>query len=157
MLKYRLIFGTLMTVLFTAIVILDGHIGGSLNSMAGSKPLQGTLVCILVAILIIPAQLELSKLAAAKNLKIFTPLSIIASILFATSWYWPQLVEIPIHIYLFFLSALTLLGLFSYQYARYGVSGVIANCGANYFSIIYLGVLSAFVPAIRIDFVPGLC
>lgn len=152
MLKYRLIFGTLMTVLFTAIVILDSHIGGPLNSTAGSKSLQGTLVCILVAILIIPAQLELSKLAAAKNLKIFTPFSIIASILFATSWYWPQLVEIPIHIYLFFLSALTLLGLFLYQYALYGISGVIANCGANYFSIIYLGLLSAFVPAIQIDF-----
>jgi len=41
-----------------------------------------------------------------------------------------------------------------YQYFRYGVSDVIANCGANYFSIVYLGLLSSFVLAIRIDFGP---
>ena len=157
MLKYRLVFGTLMTVFFIAVVVLDGWLDGSLTaSAADDKPVQGTILCILIALLIIPAQLELSKLAAAKNSKIFTHLSIIVSILFATSWYWPQLVEISPGIYLFFLSAFSLLGLFLYQYMRYGTSAVLANCGANYFSIIYLGLLSAFCVAIRIDFGPWL-
>jgi phosphatidate cytidylyltransferase len=31
---------------------------------------------------------------------------------------------------------------------------VLANCGANYFSIIYLGLFSVFVSAVRIDFGP---
>ena len=155
MLKYRLVFGTLMTVFFAAIVIFDGWMDGTLTaSAADDKPVQGTLLCILIALLVIPAQLELSKLAAAKKLKIFSPISIIASILFATSWYWPQLVEISPEIYLLFLSAFSLLGLFLYQYIYYGTSAVLANCGANYFSIIYLGLLSAFVPAVRIDFGP---
>ena len=153
MLKYRLFFGTLMTVFFTAVVIFDGWIDGSLTaSAADDRAVQGTILCILIAVLIIPAQLELSKLAAAKNLKIFTPISIIASILFATSWYWPQLIEVPPRVYFFPLSTSSLLGLLLYQYFRYGTSGVIANCGANYFSIIYLGLLSAFVLAVRIDF-----
>ncbi len=155
MLKYRLLFGTLMTIFFTAVVIFDGWIDGSLTaSVADDKPVQATFLCILIALLLIPAQLELSKLAVVKNLKIFTPISIIASILFATCWYWPQLVEISPPIYLLFLSAFSLLALLLTQYIRYGTSAVLANCGANYFSIIYLGLLSAFCVAIRIDLGP---
>ena len=154
MLKYRLISGTLMTIFFTAVVIFDGWIDGSLTSSAVNKPIQGTLLCILIALLIIPAQLELSKLAAAKKLKIFAAVSIIASILFATSWYWLQFVETSPALYLFFLSAFSLLGLLLYQYIRYGTSAVLANCGANYFSICYLGLLSSFVLALRVDYGP---
>jgi len=153
MLKYRLLFGTLMTIFFTAVVVFDGWLDGSLTaSAADDKAVQGTILCVLVAAIMIPAQLELSKLAAAKKLKIFTPVSIIASILFAGSWYWPQLIEIPPQVYLFFLSAFVLLALLLYQYIRYGTSAVFANCGANYFSIVYLGILSGFVLAIRLDF-----
>jgi len=155
MLKYRLLFGTLMTVFFAAIVIFGGWMDGSLTASAiDDKPVQGTVFCIFVALLIIPAQLELSKLAAAKNLKIFAPVSIIASILFATSWYWQQLIGIPPQVYLVFLSAFVLLGLLLYQYIRYGTSAVLANCGANYFSIIYLGLLSSFCVATLLDFGP---
>ena len=83
MLKHRLLYGTLMTVFFTGIVIFDGWMDGSLTASAVDKPIQATLLCILVCVLIIPAQLELAKLAAAKKLTIFTPVSIIASIVFA--------------------------------------------------------------------------
>ena len=155
MLKHRLLFGTLMAVFFAAIVIFGGWMDGSITASAiDDKPVQGTVLCILIALLIVPAQLELSKLATAKNLKIFTPVSIIASILFATNWYWQQLIEISPQSYLVFLSAFVLLGLLLYQYIRYGTSAVLANCGANYFSIIYLGLLSSFCVAIRIDFGP---
>jgi phosphatidate cytidylyltransferase len=162
MLKYRLVFGTLMTVFFAAIVIFDGWLDGSLTASAvrhplveaADKPMQGTIFCVLVALLVIPAQLELSKLASAKNLKIFSPITIIASILLATSWYWLQLVKISPVFYLSFLSAFSLLGLFLYQYIRYGTSEVLANCGASYFSIIYLGLLGTFALAVRIDFGP---
>ena len=155
MLKHRLILGTLMTVFFVVVVILGGWFDGSLTASADDdKPVQGTILCIFIAALIFPTQFELSKLAAAKGLKIFTPVSITASVLFATTWYWPQLIEIEAASYLLFLSAFTLLGLLLYQYTRYGTLAVLANCGANYFSIIYLGLFSAFVSAVRIDFGP---
>jgi phosphatidate cytidylyltransferase len=155
MLKYRLVFGTLMTVFFAAIVIFDGWLDGTLTaSVADDKSVQGTILCILIALLVIPAQLELSKLAAAKNLKIFSPITIIASILFATSWYWPQFLQIESRIYLYLIPAFVLMALLLYQYIRYGTSAVLANCGASYFSIIYLGLLGAFVLAVRIDFGP---
>jgi len=144
-----------MTVFFAAIVIFDGWLDGTLTaSAADDKPVQGTILCILIALLVIPAQLELSKLAAAKNLKIFSPISIIASILFATSWYWPQFLQIESRICLYFIPAFVLMALLLYQYIRYGTSAVLANCGASYFSIIYLGLLGAFVLAVRIDFGP---
>ena len=152
MLKHRLLYGTLMAVFFTAIVIFDGWIDGSLTASADDKPVQGTILCMLIAVLIILSQLELTRLAAAKKLKIFTPVSIIASLLFAGTWYWLQLVTIPPLIYLSFLSAFSLLALLLYQYLRYGTSEVIANCGANFFSIVYIGLFSGFVLAIRIDF-----
>jgi phosphatidate cytidylyltransferase len=141
-----------MTVLFTAVVIFDGWMDGSLTESAGDKPVQGTLLCILIVLIIIPAQLELSKLAAAKNLKIFLPVSITASILFATCRYWQQLIEIPPEVYLSFLLAFVLLALLLYQYIGYGTSAVLANCGANYFSILYIGLLSSFCVATRIEF-----
>ncbi len=155
MLRYRLLFGTLMTVLFTAVVIFDGWLDGSLTaSAADDKPVQATVFCVLIGLLAIPSQLELSKLAAAKNLKIFVPVSIVASILFATCWYWQQLIEIPPEMYFVFLSAFVLLALLLCQYVSYGTSAVLANCGANYFSILYLGLLSSFCVAIRIEFGP---
>jgi len=153
MLKDRLIVGTLMTILFTAVVVFDGWLDGSLTtSTADDKSVQATIFCVLIALLLIPAQMELSKLANAKNLKIFLPITIIASILFATCWYWPQLIEISPSSYLALLLVFSLLALLLYQYLYYGTSGILANCGANYFSVIYLGVLAAFSVALRIDF-----
>jgi phosphatidate cytidylyltransferase len=152
MVRYRLFFGTLMTLLFTAVVVLDGWLDGSLTSLADDKPVQGTIFCILIILLIVPGQFELSKLAAAKNLKIFLPVSVTASVLFAISRYFQQLVEFQPGTYLSLLSAFVLLALLLYQYKFHGTSGVLANCGANYFSILYLGLLSSFCVAIRIEF-----
>lgn len=153
MLRYRLLFGTLMTVFFTAVVIFDGWLDGSLTaSVADDKPVQGTVLCILISLLAIPSQLELSKLAAAKKLKIFLPVSITGSILFATWRFCQPLTEFPPETYLIFLSTFVLLALLLYQYIGYGTSEVLANCGANCFSILYLGLLGSFCLAIRIEF-----
>ncbi len=155
MLRHRLLFGTLMTTFFVALVITDGWLDGSLTiSSADDKAVQGTAFCALIALLAIPAQLELSKLAAAKGLKIFLPVSISGSILFATARYWPQLSQFPLELetYLIFVSAFVLLTLVLYQYLSCGTSEVLANCGANYFSIAYLGLLSSFCLTIRIEF-----
>ena len=153
MLKNRLFFGTLMTVLFLAVVIFDGWLDGSITATdTDNKDVQGTIFCILVALLAIPAQLEFSKLAAAKKLKIFVPVSIVASILLATNRYWLQFIEIKQELSLLYILTFTLIALFIYQYLFYGTSGVSANCGVNCFSILYLGLLSGFCVAIRIDF-----
>ena len=112
MLKYRLIFGTLMTVLFTAIVVFDGWLDGSLSSSVQDEAVQGTLFCILIVFLVVASRIELSKLIEKKNLRIFRPVVIPASILLATSWYWPQIFEISISTYVLFVLAFTFFALF---------------------------------------------
>jgi len=152
MLKNRLIFGTLMTVIFTGMAVFDGWMDGSLTSAMPDKKIQGSILCVIMVLLAIPAQFEFSRLATAKKLKIFKPVAIPVAILFATAWYWPQFLQIQMEYYLAFLAAFSLLVLLLYQYLFYGTTEVITNCGVNYFSIIYLGLLSAFVLAIRIKF-----
>jgi phosphatidate cytidylyltransferase len=153
MLKHRLFFGILMTVFFVAVVILDGWLDGSITAAADDdKPIQGTVFCLLSALLTIPALLELSKLAEAKNLKVFVPVSIISSILFANKGYLLQFIEIRPETYLLFLAAFVLFALLLYQYIFHGISSVLANCGASYFSILYLGLLSSFCVSVRLEF-----
>ncbi len=153
MLKHRLVFGILMSVLLIAVVIFDGWMDGSITALADDdKPIQGTVFCLLIALLAIPAQFELSKLAAAKNLKIFLPVSIISSILFATNGYLLQFIDIRPEIYLIFLSTFVLFALLLYQYLFHSISGVLANCGVSYFSILYLGLLSSFCISMRLEF-----
>jgi len=152
MVKHRLFFGTLMTVLFTAIVIFDGWLDGSLTASAPDKPVQGTILCILVILLVIPSQIELSGLAAAKNLKVFLPVSITGSILLATWRFWQQIAGFRPEIYLLLVSVLALSAVLLHQYASHGTSGVLANCGVNCLSMWYLGLLSSFPLAMRIEF-----
>ena len=153
MLKHRLIFGTLMTVLFIGIIIFGGWLDGSLTTTAADdKPIQGTVLCVLIAILVIAGQLELSKLFSAKNLKNLTPVSSVSAILLASSWWWQQFAGEQAGIYLSLIMVFSLMALLLYQYLRYGVSGVVGNCGVSCFSILYLGALSSFVLGIRIEF-----
>ena len=88
MLKYRLIFGTLMTIAFVGIILLSGRFDGSMTPPGDDKPFRGAAVAVLVALLIIPGLFEISKLAASKGIKILLPVSIPASILLVTSSYW---------------------------------------------------------------------
>jgi phosphatidate cytidylyltransferase len=142
-----------MTVGFVAIVVFDGwHDGSITKSITDDKPVQGVLFAILVALLAVPSQIELSKLAATKKLRIFLPIAIVASILFATQSFWRQFAEPVPGMSFALLSSFVLFALVLYQYASYKTFGVLANCGANCFAIWYLGLLSGFCVAIRVEF-----
>lgn len=152
MLGHRLLFGVLMTVVFTGIAVVDGWLDGSATaSQADDIPLRGTLLAILIAALIIPAQLELARLAATRKLRILTPISTIGSILLSSTWYWLQIGQVSPLAYLFSVLTFSLLGSLLYQYFAWGTEGVLANCGASCFSIMYLGLLSGFILGTRID------
>jgi phosphatidate cytidylyltransferase len=153
MLKLRLIFGFLMTIAFVAICVLDAWIDGSLTSViSDDREGQALLLCILGSIVTILAQLELKKLAAAKKIRIFTLVSIPASILLSTTWYWSQFTAVEAHVYVALILAVSIPAILICQHKGFGLDGVIANCGATCFSILYIGGLLAFLLAIRIDF-----
>ncbi|MBW8035933.1 MAG: hypothetical protein FVQ79_09955 [Planctomycetes bacterium] len=155
MLKQRLIFGTLMAIAFVGILLTGAYLDGSINSANENKPIQATLLCILIALLAIPAQLEMASLVRTKNASLFTPLAIVASVLLATSWYVKQF--FPNHpdfqtYYIAFTAAFTLLAAFFYQARKFGTQGTVINCSVTFFSVFYLGFLSSFVLGIRVDF-----
>jgi len=106
---------------------------------------------VLIAVIMGLGGVELSNLAAARGLVILNPASVIGLVLLATAWYWPQVFHVSLGVYLLFVAAFTLAGVFLQQHARFGVDGVLANCGISCFMLMYLGLLAAFVLGIRID------
>lgn len=151
MLKYRLIFGTLMTLFFVALILGDAYIDGSISDSMETKRVQATLLCVLISILIVVGHLELSGLAAASGLTIFKPFAIICSVALATTWYWPGLFNIAADKYLAVVGAVAVLGLFLHQYFYFGTKNILSNCGANLLAIFYVGLLSSFFLALRIE------
>jgi len=151
MLKYRLIFGTLMVAAFIALVLGDGLLDGRFAGPAG-RSVCGTLFALLLVMLIIAAQVEFAHLAAARGLRVFLPVTIAASIALALTWYALQVLSIPGHVYVLAVSAAAILGVFLYQHRACGLASVMTNCGVSLLSVVYCGVLTAFALAIRIDF-----
>ena len=152
MLKHRLLFGTLMAVLFTALVVFDGWLDGSLTTSGpDAKQIRATVLMLLVGVVIGLGGMEFSALAAARGLVVLNPASVIGLVLLATAWYWSQVYHVSLGVYLLSVSAFTLAGIFVQQHIRFGVDGVLANCGISCFMLMYLGLLAAFVLGIRID------
>ncbi|OHB56663.1 MAG: hypothetical protein A2173_01570 [Planctomycetes bacterium RBG_13_44_8b] len=157
MLKHRLIFGTLMTVAFVGLVLFDAWLDGSLGSQESYAPVYATLLTTFLIIMAVPANFELSALADSAGAKVFLPITIAGTILLSTAWYWSQFAE---NRYLFaalfftFVLCLCVFAIFFWQGSRFASVGAFANIGANLIALIYLGVLTSFVLAVRIDFGP---
>lgn len=155
MLKQRLIFGSLMAIAFVGILLGDGVLDGSISESSEKAPIQATLLCILIALLVIPAQIEMSSLVGAKGVRLFTPLAIVASMVLATSWYvsqfFPEQPDFHLY-YISFAAAFTLLATFVCQGVKLGTEGTVINCSTTFFSVFYLGFLSSFVIGLRVDF-----
>ncbi len=155
MLRYRLIFGILMIILFIGLMILGAWLDGTISADIPDKPVQGTILAVLIVFIAVFAQIEFSKFLKNFNIKTIPLLTSILTALLATSWYWRQFFEnnIDFHLYyVLFITAFSVLILFLWQGKRFGYEGVFKNCGGNLLSVLYLGILSSFVLGIRIDF-----
>lgn len=158
MLKKRLVMGTIVTVIFLSLVLVDAVLDKSIFAERPLDPAkyapQASILCVLICLLAIPANLELASLTASKA-QPFILINIMASIALASSWYWKQFDPIPNRFHLTYLLAATVLSFFAltlYQGLRHAGKDMIVNCSVNYFSIIYLGFFSSFFLGIRIDF-----
>lgn len=152
MLKQRLLYGTLMIAAFTGLVVADGWFDGSTTgSPEDDRAVQGTVVAILTAVVLALGCRELGVLARARGLEIWNPVAALGAALLATAWFWPQFLPIDRALFLLFAAAAALAGVVLQQYVRCGTEGMLANCGVSCFAMVYLGLLGAFMPAIRID------
>ena len=141
-----------MTVLLVGLVVFDGWLDGSLTaSTADNSHVQATLLMVLLVVPLSLGGIELLRLAAGKGLVVLNPVTAIGLVLVATAWYWPQLIHISQGMYLLLALAFVLAALFLQQHFQLGNDGVLANCGISCFSLLYLGLLGAFVLGIRVD------
>ncbi|HPD47086.1 MAG TPA: phosphatidate cytidylyltransferase [Anaerohalosphaeraceae bacterium] len=156
MLKYRLLFGTLMVLFFVGLILADGWLDGSLTA-ADDKPVQGTIFVLLVMAVAFLAVPEMATLAANKHARVFPVPAIAGSVALATMWYWMQMSTAPAAFglgYLLIAASVSLAAVFLWQAVFFGTDGVIVNCSVNYLTIFYLGFLSSFILAIRVVFGP---
>lgn len=144
-----------MALLFVGLVLFDAHLDGSLTQAVPDKPVQATLFMLLIALLAIPAQVELGNLIKQTGAHLFKSVTIPASVLMAITWYLTQFEEdIPRQLLLLYalcVPAFSLLGLFWVQALKFGTEGTIRNVSVSFFSIMYLGFLCGFILAIRIE------
>ncbi len=158
MLKHRLLFGSIMAAVFVGLILLDGHLDGSLTKAAPNKDVQATIFTILIALLAIPAQIEMGNLLKQTGVHLFKVVTIPASILLATASFWlawVNLGRIEMFLLLCILTpAFSFLALFVVQALKFGTEGTIRNVSASFFSIIYLGFLCSFILGIRIAWGP---
>ncbi|MCD6392093.1 MAG: hypothetical protein J7M40_01160, partial [Planctomycetes bacterium] len=118
MLKYRLLFGTLMVLCLIGLILAGASLDGSISAAKDNAPIQGSLFCLLVVLIAFLAVPEIARLASRKNARIFMPLAIASSAALATSWYWRQFANDPIAFqlyYVLFAAAFCLLAIFLYQ------------------------------------------
>lgn len=154
MLRHRLIFGTLMIVVFVSVVTLDGWLDGSLwpDQEEGLAPVQGGIFAILAALLMIPAVGEFALLARNRGMSVLQPVTTISAVMLVLAWPVTELFGIWLGGYLAFVPAISLAGLFFNQNLRFGVKNTIANVGGSLFAIVYLGLLGGIAVAVRVDF-----
>lgn len=152
MLKHRLLFGTLMIIAFVGLVLLDGRLDGSLGKHLPNAPVQATIFTVLIALLAIPAQLELGNLIKQTGGHLLASVTIPATILLAITFYVAQHFDThrPFTAWLLFIPAFSFLALFLAQALKFGTEGTIRNVSASFFSIIYLGLFCMFILGIRI-------
>ena len=152
MLKHRLLFGTLMAILLVGLVLFDGWLDGSwTETTSDNRPVQATLLTVLLAVPLSLGGIELSRLAAGKGLAVLNPITAVGLVLVGTTWYWPQFIPISQSMYLLLALALLLAAMFLQQHFLLGNDGALANCGISCLVLLYLGLLGAFVLGIRID------
>jgi phosphatidate cytidylyltransferase len=152
MLKNRILSGALMIVLLLGVVLFDAWLDGSLTAGTADKsPVQATLLVAVAGVFVGLGSIELSQLAAAKELLVLNPTAAIGAILLATAWYWPQFIPVSQDTYVCLAAALTLAALLVQQHWQRGNRGALGNCGISCFSLLYLGLLGGFVVGIRIE------
>jgi len=140
---------------FTGLLLLDGYLDGSLTAAMDDKGIQGSIIAVMVMLLAIPAQFELSSLIKKTGPVVFKPVTILCSVLLSGVWYFRQFHSQPTEFHLYYLlgvSAFAVLAIFAWQGRFYGTAGTVANCSASLFSVFYLGFLSSFILGIRVEF-----
>lgn len=150
MIQHRLLFGILMSASFLAVMFLDAWLDGSIGSQFANQPIKAPLLTLLAAGLMVPAHSELRRMMEQTGKKVFSWITLPASIATASGFFWHQFhFDFPAALAVF---VSFLLVMFWLQARNFGTAGAIGNISGSLFVIVYLGVFCSFLIAIRIEF-----
>jgi phosphatidate cytidylyltransferase len=157
MLKYRLVFGTIMIFMLVGLLLFGSWLDGSISENLTDKPIQGSVLMILMVLIAVPAHLELASLVKPLQVKTFVIINIICTILLSASWYIQQFYNEPgkyqfLTVYICFCLVTAFFALGFKQGYQFACENAVTNIAVNYFLIIYLGFLSSFLIAMRVEF-----
>ena len=151
--KKRILFGSIITAGLFGLALLDGYLEGTVTRAVGNgRAIKGTIIFAIVAVAMLLGQIELYKLAGGKKLRIFRTVTFTGTVLLAGSWYFSQFLRMSPAAYLSMVICLSLLALMVQQYLCCGTDSAIINCSVSLMAIVYLGLFSSFIMAIRIEF-----
>lgn len=139
-----------MTVIFLALVLVDGWMDGSFGE-GEPLPVQGTILCCLLCLVQIPAHRELAGLAQLKGVRIPVTAAVIGSMVLASASYWQQFLPLP-EVVLSAILVFSFLAIVAQNYQQNGFEGMLVNCGGGALSLLYLGLMASFLMSIRIHF-----
>lgn len=153
MLKHRLIFGAIMIAILSVALYFDNKI------VLACGDAVGVVFAAIMVIVGIGAVFEMAHLCKEKSASVFLPVAIPCSIVLSLSFFLAQFAEcfntstsaMVLWINMAALAVLVL-ACFDFQALTKGTEGTIVNIGATLFTVLYLGFLSSFVMAIRVDF-----
>ncbi len=144
----RLFFGTIMVVILAAGLILDGYASAKGYWCFSNAANIGLGFAGLVLIVSIFCVLELRKLAAGRNIKIFCFPAIMGLFLITAIPFHKQNPHEHLHLALFVMLVFLLAAI--QQARRYRTEGAIANIAATVFGYIYIGFGGYFLIQMRL-------
>jgi phosphatidate cytidylyltransferase len=141
-----------MTFFVCSLVLIDARMDGSLSlSTADDVPIQGTLLCIFLCLVHIPAHLEFADMLKIRGVQIPVTGAVMGSILLSSVGYLSQFEAISFSTVLagaafcFFLMIYT-------NYRKNGYHDILTNCAGGVLAMFYLGFLAGFLMSIRVEF-----
>lgn len=142
----RVVFGAIMTAAACGLLVLD-HMG-----LLAGEYLDGTILSLAIALLLVLAAREIGKLSRAAGTDTLPVSAIVGAVLIGTMPFWRQLSMIAYDLDgLWIVPGLILAVVFLEQMMRRRVEGAFARVAATMLAIFYLGIGAAAILTIRMD------
>jgi len=146
----RVVFGAIMTAAACGLLVLD-HMG-----LLAGEYLDGTILSLAIALLLVLAAREIGKLSRAAGTDTLPVSAIVGAVLIGTMPFWRQLSMIAYDLDgLWIVPGLILAVVFLEQMMRRRVEGAFARVAATMLAIFYLGIGAAAILTIRMDWGVG--
>jgi phosphatidate cytidylyltransferase len=160
--KNRILFGTIMIAAVVGLFLLDGWLEHKATGAAarraidepGARPLIALPLALVVLALLLMGFLEVTRICASVRIMLLRVSGMIGSLMLGTLPFWWQWVSAqpPLAAHALLLIGLIVLLVFAEQMLRCRTDDAIAQLGATFLAVLYLGIGAALILHIRLAY-----